>query len=740
MDDGLGELKKQSQPAFTKTSPSPKLGFTKASSSPKLGFSKASSSPKLGFTKTSSSPLPGITKASSSSPPGISKANSFSPPGITQTSSSKTIQKKTPASKQEAPVPKQEPLTPSQEAFKSSMEPFSWSKFKRKINQEAANGNKPTPHPSVLANNLLAFITTMAAYGLNLIIYGGKVIMEETPKNVMKLFDEVTAELKAPMVESQSNKFPTKIKPNTRGITGGMTEGMTEDMTGGAIFTKANVKLTFNRMLFNTAYIPGILTLFAFLFLLFYLLWTLIVWAFNKILSFLGSNKQTLPSIKFNKKTTQTIYSIFFVITSWFLMLYLVIDYYRKLGSELDIVQILKQLIGALYILWPMLVLIIGSGIAKAFYKISCSGNKPNVLSWAKIVESSALYVLGICVLITVILLFKPINWIYKKVFPNILKDKFTNVTNLLAVTLKLMVIYILLRMITIMIEDVISNKIVFFISKFNKDVEAPPVDCNAVIEEKNAKQSEIAKILEEIYMYISGIIVCIIAIFILVIQCPHPYMASTSKINNTIGSVTLKLTGIATRFIVENKDRQVDCNEKNKGSGLFKTPNWFSSLGKTGQQSDSTAAAYSSKFKEMAAAEKAGDASQAASQAADTSTVEAYTNKIKASASSYTSTAPPSTKTPTPPATAQVTRTKNGLGTTPADQTFHPRDTPTLSATKPLAQIASGKVTGQGIDTNGAFSGLASQVSGETANPVSWSYRDTTPNISEDDISTRRY
>ena len=698
MDGGLGELKKQSQ-----------LRITQASSSSKPGITKASSS---------SSP-PGITKASSSSPPIIT--NAF-PPG--------KVQKKTPTLKQKAPAPKQEPLTPDQERLKGSLEYVGWNKFKGKIKREAAYAKKnPTPEPSISREDGLTFLMSVGTNFITVATDTAKVLIKQTPIEILKLVDEAKKDVNAPAVETAPNSFGLHIskKPLTQrlltqrmrggmtedmteGITEGITEGMTEDMTGGIKFSKPSFK-RFNKMLFSTAYIPGILTLFAFLFLLFYLLWTLIQWAINKILSFFGGNKKTLPTIKFKKKTTQTIYSIFFVLTSWFLMLYLFIDYFRNVGPELDIIQIFKQLVGASYILWPMLVLIIGSGIAKAFYKISCNGNKPNVSRWAKIVESSALYVLGIAALITVILLFKPIKYIYEKI-PHLVQKRFLFITVMVAVTLKLMVIYILLRMLTIMMEDIISNKIVFFISKFNKDVEAPPVDCN-VETKKTAKQSEIAKILEEIYMYISGIIVCIIAIFILVIQCPHPYMASTSKINHTIGAVFLQLTGIATRFIVENKYGKKNCSQKNKGSGLFKTPSWFSSLGKTGQQSDSTAAAYSSKFKEMAAAAKAGDASQAAAQAYDSSTVAAYIDKIN----------------------PEVARTKNGRGTTPADQTFHPRDTPILSATKSLAQITSGKVTGQVIDTN-----LASQVSGETANPDSLSNRDTAERTDSQKYQDRVY
>ncbi len=722
MDGGLGELKKQSQLGITQASSSSKPGITKASSSSppgitkasssssppgitkvssssKPGITQASSSSPPGITKVSSSSSPpGITKASSSSPPGITKASSFSPPIITNAFSPGTVLKKTPTPKQKAPAPKQEPLTPDQERLKGSLEYVGWNKFKGKIKREAAYAKKnPTPEPSISREDGLTFLMSVGTNFITVATDTAKVLIKQTPIEILKLVDEAKKDVNAPAAEFglHITKKPLTQRMRgrmtedmTEGITEGITEGMTEDMTGGIKFSKPSFK-RFNKMLFSTAYIPGILTLFAFLFLLFYLLWTLIQWAINKILSFFGGNKKTLPTIKFKKKTTQTIYSIFFVLTSWFLMLYLFIDYFRNVGPELDIIQIFKQLVGASYILWPMLVLIIGSGIAKAFYKISCNGNKPNVSRWAKIVESSALYVLGIAALITVILLFKPIKYIYEKI-PHLVQKRFLFITVMIAVTLKLMVIYILLRMLTIMMEDIISNKIVFFISKFNKDVEAPPVDCN-VETKKTAKQSEIAKILEEIYMYISGIIVCIIAIFILVIQCPHPYMASTSKINHTIGAVFLQLTGIATRFIVENKYGKKNCSQKNKGSGLFKTPSWFSSLGKTGQQSDSTAAAYSNKFKEMAAAAKAGDASQAAAQAYDSSTVAAYIDKIN----------------------PEVARTKNGRGTTPADQTFHPRDTPILSATKSLAQITSGKVTGQVIDTN-----LASQVSGETAKP----------------------
>ena len=436
--------------------------------------------------------------------------------------------------------------------FRASMNNLDLNNVKPYIDREAEYAKtKPPLKASAVKKNTFIWFVNMGNNFATVAEAGMELLKKKLPTEFIKLIDKAKKDIeKDPSVEF------TDIQKTTQ---------MGGDM-------KEPVK-RFSRTLFILSYIPAVLTLLAFFFLLFVLLWAVIQGLLHR---FLG-DKYGLPNIRFNTKTTQTVYSIFFVITSWFLMLYLFVDYFRDVGPELDIVQIFKQLIGASYILWPMAILIIGSGISKAFYKISCNGNKPNVLSWAKIVETSALYVLGIAAAITVFFLIKPIKILYEKI-PLLVKYRFSRLKVGVAVTLKLMVIYILLRMITIMIENIISNKIVFFISKLNKDVEAPPIDCN-VEETKNAKQSEIAKILEEIYMYISGIIVCLIIILIVVIQCPHPWIKSTMKINNTIGSVFLQLTGITTRFIVENKDGKKDCNEKKKGL------NNFSSFGKTGPQ-----------------------------------------------------------------------------------------------------------------------------------------------------------
>ena len=551
--------------------------------------STPSSIPSITKPSTPSS-IPSITKPSTPSiiKPSIPSITKPSAPSITQPSRQPSTQARTQDNRppREQP-PREEPrqsskinngfrpgkiikkkFTPEQRAFKESLDTVAPGRMIAKINREAVWAkNNPQPEAGVTAENAAAFTMSVGTNLSTLAITGSKLILREWPRKMVELIDEIKEEVKKNDAVATPKGLPTNRLPMTRrGMTkiGGMTGTMTGTMTGGM---KIKIK-KYNQMLFNTAYIPGALTLLIFFYLVLVMWWAIIQRILNILNKYIGTNLK-LPSIMLKKKTAQTIYSIFFVITSWCLMLYLLIDYFRNVGPELDIVQIFKQLIGASYLLWPMAILIIGSGIAKAFYKMSCNGNKPNVVSWAKIVESSALYVLGMSILFTVIFLFKPVKFIYEK-FPELVKDRFNFVFVMVSVTLKLMVIYILLRMITIMIENIISSKIIFFLSKLNNDIEPPPVDCNAEKEEKKKKQSEIAKILEEIYMYISGIIMYIILVFFIVIQCPHFWMGSTSKINHTIGAVWLQLTDISTRFIVENSYGRKSAGKK---KGFFSFP-----------------------------------------------------------------------------------------------------------------------------------------------------------------------
>jgi hypothetical protein len=530
MDGILGELKKHSQ----QQAPSPKSINPKSIKSSKLRI----------LSKSEPLSVTGKSEALSKSKPiSVTKNSSNSEPLAVNGISKTLYSRNNPRQQLETPpLAENTAIKNADRELRKSIEPFTSNSIIRKIKCEVVRAeNEEEQTAEITGKEVLSYGVTLLARGIKV----GEATMDYLREVLPEKFEEM-------INEAQKNK-ESNGKPKIGGTVGGV---------------KPTVESKQVNPVFKISLFAGLPSLFAFIFLIFFLLWVIIMGLLNR---FLG-DEYALPNVKFDKKTTQIVYSIFFAITSLVLMFYLFIDYYRKIEDELDIVQIFKQVIGASYILWPIAILIIGSGISKAFYKISCNGNKPNVLSWAKIVESTALYVLGICVLITVMFLFKPIDNMYRYTLPRMIQKFFQKGKIGVAVTLKLMVIYIVLRMITIMLEDIISNKIVFFISKLNNDVEAPPVNCNAEEEEKNAKQSEVARILEEIYMYISGIIVCIIIFFIMLIQSPHPYFASVYKINDNIGTGLQRVSSLSTKYIVKH-DTTKDCNEKSKGPGFFSLP-----------------------------------------------------------------------------------------------------------------------------------------------------------------------
>jgi hypothetical protein len=337
-------------------------------------------------------------------------------------------------------------------------------------------------------------------------------------------------------------------------------------------FKSNNNKITYNKPLHSTNVIPGIFTGLIVLFLIIFLTWVSIQ-SFFKWISAGYIDLPDLP-ISFQKKPTQVIYSLFFVVTSIYLIFYLLIDYLPRIKDELDIIQIFKQLIGSLYILWPIAVIVMGSIISKAFYKMACGQNKTNLMSFAKIVESSLLFVLGICVLVMVILLIRPIKWILLKIpgLCNII-EKLKSYT---AIIIKFIVIYILLRLITLIVEDVGSNKLIFFISILNKKIEPPPVDCNAPSAKKLTDKQAFA---EKVYNYITGIIVCLLLIFIIVLQVPHPYMSAAKKIDFAIGLALKNLTVRITNLISENNCTTDRCYGSGIGSKTGKKSGMFSDM-----------------------------------------------------------------------------------------------------------------------------------------------------------------
>ena len=610
--------------------------------------------------------------------------------------------------KSSAEARRKERIAEADKKLKIAADRFSPQKGLEKMEREVVNAEvNHQPGAEKIASNGLSFLVVIGTNAATLAKAAVDVVKARVPPAV----DEAIQELKK----------GTEKKDQKKDQSGG----------GGAL---ANVKKY--SKIFVLTILPASLSLLISIFLLIVLIWGTIQWILTTINENTGSN-MSVPNITFDKKITQTVYSIFFVITSLFLMFYLLIDYFRKVGPELDIIQILKQVIGALYILWPIAVLIIGSGIAKAFYKISCNGNKPNVLSWAKIVESSVLYVLGMTILIMVILLLKPIKYLYETYLHKYVKKRFDRLTDLVRVTLKLMVIYILLRMVSIMIENVISNKLVFFISKLNKNVEAPPVNCNAEEEEQKTKQSELARILEQIYMYISGFIVCVFIIFILIVQCPHPWTPSTYKINDNIGTVLLRFTDILTRFIVENKYGKIDYNKQKNGSSFLSSLTGSVGKGAEVPPSDSTGsdnsgiAGYMNKFKNAAETFKPSG-EQFVSQANNTSN----DGKLGELGKILTQPAP---NTPDGPADGSAGEEfLNGLRQQASTST-PPQGR--NSAVQPDLMRSQGLTKPNRPTLPEAFSGEAGRVSGETSYPsgVTYDPRDTPKKIyGKGDPSTR--
>jgi hypothetical protein len=318
------------------------------------------------------------------------------------------------------------------------------------------------------------------------------------------------------------------------------------------------------KALFALSIFPNVFTVILVICLIILLVWV-IIQTFIRWITFDYVKLPDIP-IAVDRKITQIAYSIFFVILSCYLMFYLLLDYLLNIKDELDIIQILKQFIASAYILWPIAGLIIGSAIAKAFYKMACKGAKTNILNFAKIVESTALFIFGIVLAIKIVLLIRPLTKMLKS-GPKIVTTMLDYVSSKLSIIMKAIVIYILLRMVTLFIEDVISNNIVFFVSKLSKNIEPPPGNCNAE-EKKLKKQSEIGAVMIKVYRYIAMILILILIVFIVVIQCPHPWMGSFINLNNSIGLMIKRMLNVLTKYIGENDFGKNNVNKDRKGVG----------------------------------------------------------------------------------------------------------------------------------------------------------------------------
>jgi len=321
--------------------------------------------------------------------------------------------------------------------------------------------------------------------------------------------------------------------------------------------------LKWNKALFKLSLLPNVLTIILGICLLILIVWVSIQ-SFVRWITFGYIKLPNIP-IFYNKKITQIGYSIFFVIISFYLMLYLIIDYSLRITPHLDIIQIGKQFIASLYLLWALAGIIVGGAIAKAFYKVSCVGAKPNTLKFAKVIDSSVIYFLGILVGIKLLLLIRPLVYILSKfsIVKGILGFLSKNVSRII----KVLIIYILLRSLIIFIENIISNSIVFLLSKLTKTIKSPPINCNTE-KVKKKKQSEIMRLLEKLFKYISMYLTLAFINSIIFIQCPHPFTGLVTNLNDAIGQAIQVTLALVTKIIGEKDFTDTICKKSNLGLG----------------------------------------------------------------------------------------------------------------------------------------------------------------------------
>ena len=321
--------------------------------------------------------------------------------------------------------------------------------------------------------------------------------------------------------------------------------------------------------------IPGICSLIIVIFLIVYLIWTFI----QSLVRWLSFGKHNLPSmpIGYNKKITQIIYSLFYVLVSFSLLFFLFIlnainpvdNTFTK--CDLDIIHIFKRLIESIPTLWVIAVVVIGSSIAKALYKISCGNAKTNINGFAKIVDSTviALFIISIIMII----LFK-ISY-----FVAILTKQSTDKTKFYKYSFDVLfnfnLIYIILRLLTLMFEEFASNKLVFLISSISNKVESP-IEQNCYDENYSDTEKKNQNIFEQVFQTGIGIVLWLVLLVIVIIQMPFlPQLVSTKmRLDPKIYNAIKKATRIASALIPSKEKAPSSGEQPNELSTAITLPN----------------------------------------------------------------------------------------------------------------------------------------------------------------------
>ena len=339
---------------------------------------------------------------------------------------------------------------------------------------------------------------------------------------------------------------------------------------------KLKPKKKYFKALHATNVFPGLLSLILMILLIIFLIWTLL----QKFLRWISFGYIELPNlpILYNRKITQIIYSFFYLLTSAYLLFYLFVDNFKVLkeqltnnteSSNLDIIEILKRLVGTFYILWPIFIVVIGSTITKAFYKMSCNGAETNIYSFAKIVDSSVLAVLVISIIFIILLkITSLLEIIIKRVKPDEKEKVGKAYKTMFGIIFNFNLSYIILRLITLMFEEFAAKSLVFLISKLSNQVANPIINnCNETESEcEKSKDDELEKFMQTVI----GTILWFILFIVVIIQAPLPPWPIPAlakikpKVDFPIGNVV--------KILFNKLINMVTSSSKNKTSNSYDT------------------------------------------------------------------------------------------------------------------------------------------------------------------------
>ena len=294
--------------------------------------------------------------------------------------------------------------------------------------------------------------------------------------------------------------------------------------------------------------IPGVLTLIGWIFLIIVMLW----YYLRIIFTYMSIDIGELTFL-YDKKTLQIIYSVFYLLVSFFLLFFLILhnissslDSTSPPKAELDMIDLGFYTIGSIHVLWSVTVIIIGSAIAKAFYKISCNGNNTNTNIFAKSVDSSVINILIITSIILILFKIPALKWGIDKYQAG----STDSITIYFKDAFNILLVYIILRLITLMFEEFAANNLVHLISSANPKIESP---IKSYCFEEGIEETKEAALYEKIFQIGIGIVLWLILFAITIITVPPIPQLMDLRTNiykrmaNLLRMLTRKISGIIT-------------------------------------------------------------------------------------------------------------------------------------------------------------------------------------------------